>query len=217
MTNQATRKGIFVSVDGPGGVGKSTAVRLVVEQLSRQELIACSTVEPTRTPLGDLIRASTDTYQGIALACLVAGDRYHHLASEIRPQLAAGAIVVSDRYVPSSLVLQRMDGLDWDTIWQLNTGADRPDVAVILNADATVIADRLAGRGGHSRFERMPDSSQIESSLYRDTAARLDQSGWPVHVIDCTHQTPADVAAILMSHILTAYVTTNRSAHEHHQ
>jgi dTMP kinase len=216
MTNQATSKGIFVSVDGPGGVGKSTAVQLVAGQLARQGLVAYTTTEPTRTQLGELIRASTDTYHGMALACLVAGDRHHHLTSEIRPQMAAGAIVVSDRYIPSSLVLQRMDGLDWDTIWHLNNGADRPDAAMILNADATVIADRLAGRGGHSRFERMPDSSRIESSLYRDTAARLDKSGWPVHVIDCTHQTPANVATILMSHILTAYVIANRSAHEHH-
>ena len=39
--------------------------------------------------------------------------------------------MICDRYLPSSLVLQRMDGVDWDTIWQLNTGAEPPDLAVI--------------------------------------------------------------------------------------
>jgi dTMP kinase len=195
--------GVFVSVDGPGGVGKSTVVRLIVEQLNQRGLLARSTAEPTRTRLGELIRAGTDTYTGMALACLVAGDRYHHLASEIRPLLAIGTIVVSDRYVPSSLVLQRMDGLDWDTIWQLNRDADEPDLTVILNAAPATIADRLTHRGRHSRFERRPQSSRTESSLYHDTAARLADSGWPVHVIDCTARTPAEVAAILVPHILT--------------
>ena len=116
--------GIFVSIDGPGGVGKSTAARLICEQLTAQGRQVCLTAEPSRTPLGEMIRASTDTYCGIALACLVAGDRHHHLATEIRPQLHAGAIVISDRYLPSSLVLQRMDGVDQDTIWQLNSGAE---------------------------------------------------------------------------------------------
>jgi dTMP kinase len=110
-----------------------------------------------------------------------------------------------------------MDGLDWETIWELNSGADRPDIAVILNADASVIAGRLAGRGGHSRFERLPHSSEIESELYRDTAARLTEAGWAMRVIDCTARTPTDVAAILVSLIVTAHVPANRSTHEHRQ
>jgi dTMP kinase len=217
MNSDMASQGVFVSVDGPGGVGKSTAVRLAAEQLAQRGFVVHPTTEPTPTPLGELIRAGTDIYQGMALACLVAGDRHHHLASEIRPQRANGAIVVCDRYIPSSLVLQRMDGLDWETIWELNSGADRPDIAVILNADATVIARRLASRGGHSRFERLPHSSEIESGLYGDTATRLTEIGWPMRVIDCTARTTTDVAAILVSLIVTAHVVANRSAHEHHQ
>ncbi len=67
--------------------------------------------EPSPTPLGQLIRAGTGECTGMALACLVAGDRHHHLATEIRPALAARQIVLCDRYLPSSLVLQRMDGI----------------------------------------------------------------------------------------------------------
>jgi len=118
-----------------------------------------------------MIRASTDTYRGMALACLVAGDRHHHLATEIRPRLQAGFTVISDRYLPSSLVLQRMDDVDQETIWQLNKGAEPPDLAVILNATPAVLGGRLARRGGtHSRFERQPDGPAIESALYQDTA-----------------------------------------------
>ncbi len=52
------------------------------------------TTEPSRTALGEQIRAGTDTDRGMALACLVAGDRHHHLAAEILPDLRAGKVVV---------------------------------------------------------------------------------------------------------------------------
>ncbi len=122
-------RGIFVSIDGPGGAGKSATAALAREQLTARGLRVHATAEPSRTPLGEMIRASTDTYRKMALACLVAGDRHHHLATEILPLLQAGVTVICDRYVPSSLVLQRMDGVDWDTIWQLNNGAEPPDLA----------------------------------------------------------------------------------------
>ena len=158
-----------------------------------------------------MIRASTDIYRGMALACLVAGDRHHHLATEIRPQRQAGAIVICDRYLPSSLVLQRVDDVDWDTIWQLNTGAEPPDLAVILNAAPAVLTQRLASRGGtHSRFERRPDGPATEAALYQDTTARLTTLGWPVCSIGTTGRTPGDVAAIVIDRILPLHA--DRSA-----
>jgi len=117
------------------------------------------TREPSPTPLGQLIRSGTDDYAGMTLACLVAGDRHHHLAAEIRPALAAGQIIICDRYLPASLVLQRMDGISWDVIIQLNQGADPLALAVILNGSPAVIAARMAACGAHSRFERQPGSS----------------------------------------------------------
>jgi dTMP kinase len=204
--------GIFVSFDGPGGAGKTTTAAEVVAQLAGHGLRAYATTEPSPTALGTLIRAGTDTYRGMALACLVAGDRHHHLASEIRPQPATGAVVLSDRYLPSSLVLQRIDGISWDTIWQLNDGVDPPDLAVILNAEPGTLTARRTGRGGpHSRFERMPTGPATEAALYADTAARLAALGWPVCSIDTTSRTPAGAAAIVTDRILSLHA--DRSAH----
>jgi hypothetical protein len=107
MTGQ---RGLFISIDGPGGSGKSTVAALVTARLARHGRMVRQTREPSPTPLGQLIRAGTDEYAGMALACLVAGDRHHHLAAEIRPALAAAQIIICDRYLPASLVLQRMDG-----------------------------------------------------------------------------------------------------------
>lgn len=207
-----TASGTFVSIDGPGGAGKTTTAALICQRLTACGLQVHATAEPSRTPLGEMIRASTDIYRSMALACLVAGDRHHHLATEIRPHQQAGDVVMCDRYVPSSLVLQRMDDVGWDTIWQLNTGAEAPDLAVILNAEPAVLAGRMKNRGGaHSRFERLPDGPATESALYDDTTARLAALGWPVCSINTTTRAPGDVADIVTDHILTLHA--DRSAH----
>jgi dTMP kinase len=203
------RHGLLVSIDGPGGSGKSTIAALVMEHLTSTGIAAHLTTEPSPTPLGKLIRAGTEEYAGMALACLVAGDRHHHPASEIRPALAAGKVVLCDRYVPASLVLQRMDGLSWDVILQLNAGTDRPALAVILNGDPNVIRTRLTARGGHSRFERQPGSTNEESRLYHDTAARLAEAGWPSWVIDITARSASDTAMMVAERIRQLHAAAN--------
>ncbi len=69
------------------------------------------TCEPSDGPIGKLARQLTDTVHGTALACLYAADRYHHLDTEIVPHLEAGEIVITDRYIPSALVMQQLDGV----------------------------------------------------------------------------------------------------------
>lgn len=150
--------GRLITLDGPGGVGKSTAVRLVVDTLTEAGLPVHATSQPSRAPLGELARHGTDTYRGMALACLCAADRHHQLATEILPALREGKVVVCDRYVASSLVLQGLDGLPAEVVWQLNHGVYRPDLSIVLTGDPQVINARLRARGGHSRFERAEKS-----------------------------------------------------------
>jgi dTMP kinase len=197
--------GILITMDGPGGIGKSTVAQLVAKALDDRAVPVHATVEPTRTPLGEHIRASTETYRGMALACLVAGDRHHHLAAEILPALRAGKVVICDRYLPSSLVLQRLDGIDPQVIWQLNVGAYVPDVAVILNGEHQVIAERLRARGTQSRFERQPGSSRAESDLYHQATAELRTAGWPVTALDCTIRRPETIARTIAIPVLHTY------------
>ncbi|MGW5054773.1 dTMP kinase [Actinokineospora sp. NPDC004072] len=136
-----------------------------------------ATAQPSRSPLGELARHGTDTYTGMALACLCAADRHHQLAVEILPALHKNKIVVCDLSVASSLVLQGHDGLSADTVWALNHGVRRPDLAVILTADPRVIAARPHGRGEHSRFERAPDNSARETALYVHAVDRTARKG----------------------------------------
>lgn len=191
--------GTLITLDGPGGVGKSTAARQVVDALAAAGLPVYATTQPSRSPLGELARYGTDTYRGMALACLCAADRHHQLATEILPALREGNVVVCDRYVASSLVLQGLDGLSAEVVWQLNCGVYRPDLSIILTGDPQVIDARLRARGGHSRFERAEDNSDRETGLYVHAVADLHAKGWPVATLDATIDPPDAIASAIVS------------------
>lgn len=200
-TTSGCRRGLFVTLDGLGGAGKSTTTRALHQHLAQQGYPVHTTTEPSQARLGEIARHGTDTYSGYALACLVAADRYHHLATEIRPQLGAGNIVICDRYVASSYVLQCMDGVPIEFIEAINAAADIPDLAVILTADPTVTARRIGRRGAHSRFESGITTSRTEADLCRDTTLRLAERGYPVLTIDTTHTPLAQVTAQITGRI----------------
>ena len=188
------QRGVFVTLDGPGGAGKTTLTEHLRRWLTDRDHAVHATTEPSHAPLGQIARHHTDDYHGRALACLVAADRYHHLATEIRPALIAGKIVLCDRYVASSYVLQRLDGVPLPFIAALNNDADQPDLAIILTADPTTTAQRIAQRGAHTRFETDPDLHRHEADLYRDAARRLASAGFPLLTVDSTTE-PIDVLA----------------------
>ncbi|MGH3885900.1 MAG: dTMP kinase [Pseudonocardiaceae bacterium] len=197
--DQPRLPGTLIAIDGPGGVGKSSAVTAAVELLTAVGLPVHGTRQPSRAELGELARHSTDTYRGMSLACLCAADRHHQLDTEIKPALQEGRIVLCDRYVASSLVLQGLDGVPSQLVWQLNHGVYRPDLSLILTGNPAVITARLRARGGHSRFERAADNSARESALYARAVADLQDKGWPVQTVDCTTEGPDIVAARIVS------------------
>ncbi|MGW5721947.1 dTMP kinase [Amycolatopsis sp. NPDC003865] len=197
--------GTLVTFEGPGGVGKTTVTALVAELLEADGVPVHATVQPSRSPLGDLARHGTDTYRGMALACLCAADRHHQLAIEIIPALAEGKVVLCDRYVASSLVLQGLDDIPLDVVWALNHGAYRPDLVCALNDAPADVESRLRVRGGHSRFERTPGSSLRETYGYLAATTFLHDQGWPVQVIDCAEdpRTTAGTIVDVIDRILT--------------
>jgi dTMP kinase len=196
-----TRPGRFVTLDGPAGVGKTTTARLLRECLGLRDYPVYATTEPSHGVLGETARHGTDTYRGVTLACLVAADRYHHLEAEVRPKVEAGYIVLCDRYVASPYVLQRMDGVPLPFVEAINSAADRPDLAVILQAPPAVTAARVAVRGAHNRFHNDESTSQQESELYKEAAQRLADRGYPILAVDTGDASPTDVATYLVARI----------------
>jgi dTMP kinase len=197
-------RGMFISIDGPSGAGKSTIVRHLAQMLVAAGESVHITAEPSNGPIGVLCRELTESVTGHALACLYAADRYHHLQAEVRSHVEGRETVISDRYIPSGLVMQRFDGIDPAFLWHLNSEADRPDLAVILEADPETIAERLAARGAHNRFQLTPGSSHAEVHFYRQATERLIQAGFDVLRVDCNKR-PADQSAALIRERLVSF------------
>jgi dTMP kinase len=191
------RRGLFVSVDGPSGAGKSTVVAHLAQLLVADGEQVHITAEPSAGIIGKLARELTETVAGPALACLYAADRYHHIDVEIRTHLESGEVVLCDRYVPSALVMQRFDGVDPTFLWALNSQADRPDLAVVLESDPQTIHARLAQRGAQNRFQLTPGSSYAETHFYRQACERLIQAGYDVLRVECADRTPDAIAAVI--------------------
>lgn len=144
---------MFVTFEGPEGAGKSTAVQSVAEALRADGLAVCTTREPGDGPLGREIRELLLHRDALDPRCelfLFLADRAQHVSSVIRPALATGAIVLSDRFGDSTTVYQGVArGLGVGLLRQLNdlaTCSLRPDVTFLLDLDPEVGLSRLTGR-----------------------------------------------------------------------
>ncbi|MEV5574713.1 dTMP kinase [Spirillospora sp. NPDC052269] len=180
------KRGLLVSIDGPGGAGKSALAEAAAKLLRRSGHLVLNTAEPSTGAVGDLIRTGTH-YRGLTLACLVAADRLDHLTTEIQPALDSGVTVICDRYTPSSHVLQTLDHVPAEYVAHLNTYAPAPDLAVILTCDPAEITRRLREQETPGRFGDDVRRPAREVAAFADLAERLTG---PTLVLDST-STPA--------------------------
>jgi len=204
--------GLLVAVDGPSGVGKSTLTRSLTIRLADDGHTVHRTAEPSDGPIGSLARTLTNTADGLTLACLYTADRHHHLAHEIEPRLAAGAIVITDRYIASGLVMQQLDHVDPDYLRALNGPVRAPDLLLALTADDDVIRRRLTRRGTHNRYQDQRGSSQNEAAYHREAAQHIGGRGALVHTIDTTHLTADAVVALAHKYVRDALGTLGHTA-----
>jgi len=150
----------FIVLEGGDASGKSTQARRLADRLRSRGRDVVETFEPGATQAGAAIRALLLDGDGpiapTTEALLLAADRAQEVADVIRPALARGADVVSDRFVPSSLAYQGVArGLGLDEVEKLNrwaTGGLEPDLVVVLDVDDAVAASRRAGP--RDRLER---------------------------------------------------------------
>ncbi|WP_433294454.1 dTMP kinase [Actinoplanes sp. CA-030573] len=192
----------FIAIEGPRSVGKRKVAELLANRLAAIGDIGVHlTGEPTRTPLGQLILRQEAMLYGRSLALAVAADRAAHVETEIIPQLDDGRHVVTARYVPSSLVLQRIDGLDLDEIWSYNRYV-LPATVIYLEDDPAAIRERLGQRATLSRLEAS-GSPERELALYRDAKEFLDQEEWKQHIINCAGRTPDQVVGDILGALIS--------------
>lgn len=153
MLKKNNSKGFLVAVDGPNGVGKTTLIETIATELIAQDYNVYVTREPSKTDLGNYLRRYAECNAGISLACMVAADRYAHLQNEIIPALNNGKIVITDRYLLSSLILQAMDGVSTEFIMRVNSEIIAPDLQLAVFAAQETLQKRLSERTELTRFE----------------------------------------------------------------
>ncbi len=139
-------RGAFICIEGLDGCGKSTQAKLLVKRLKKNHN-AVYTAEPSRGKIGTYIRENylygEKRFSIVLEALLFAADRIEHLESEIFPFLDKGFLVISDRYVYSSLAYQGAAGLSLEWIENINDHAIQPDLAVFIDVNPETVMSRL--------------------------------------------------------------------------
>jgi len=155
-------RGLLITVEGVEGSGKSTHCRLLGQWLTARGLEVVLTSEPDGTPIGSAIRALFEQDgmppTPLTQTFLFMAARQQHVAQVIRPALARGAVVVSDRYADATLAYQGFGGgMELETIRDLNTlatGGVMPDLTILLDLDPAEGIRRISDRPLDA-FEKM--------------------------------------------------------------
>jgi len=192
-------KGLFVTLEGPEGAGKSTNREYLAERLRACGVDVVLTREPGGTPLAERIRELLLTPADEPMAVdtellLVFAARAQHLAQVIRPALERGAVVLCDRFTDATYAYQGGGrGLSIERIAQLEAfvqGELRPDLTLIFDLPVEVGLARAAARGRLDRFEQEGlrfFESVRRAYLDRAKAApsryRIIDAGQPLNVV----------------------------------
>lgn len=178
--------GLFIAFEGGDGAGKSTQVARLAEALESRGLTILRTREPGGTPIGEKLRSLVLDHghghiDAHTEALIFAASRAAHASQVIRPALARGDVVLTDRYIDSSVAYQGAGrDLGADAVRSLNewaTSGLQPDLTVLLDVDpADGRRRRTAGAVGEDRLESEADEfhAKIRGTFLELAASRPD-------------------------------------------
>jgi dTMP kinase len=158
------KRGIFICVEGLDGCGKTTQTKLLVRRLRKKGYDVTYTAEPSRGEIGSFIKKhclhGMKRVSSVVEALLFAADRFVHVEKEVIPALDEGKLVVSDRYVYSSLAYQGAAGLDVKWIETINEHAMRPDLAIFIDVEPETVIQRLKPK--KSVMEKLETQREVQ-------------------------------------------------------
>jgi dTMP kinase len=207
MNSKASYRGLFITLEGPDGSGKTTQAKLLAERLRREGHPVLETAEPGGTRIGQQIRgillnAENQELRPTAELLLMFAARAQNVEQWILPALAQGQIVVSDRFTDSSLAYQGAGrGLGADTVLAVDHIACRglvPDLTLCIDIDTETGLARAHSRNrvNTGKSESRLDEQSVEfhqkaRAAYHDLARSepqrfrlVDGSGTPAEVAD---------------------------------
>lgn len=198
--------GVFIAIEGGDGAGKSTQAKLLAEGLRTRGHEVLITREPGGSPIAEKIRHVVLDVANLGLneraeALLFAASRAEHVASTIRPALEHGTIVISDRYMDSSIAYQGIArGLGLEHIRELNLWATDnlvPDLTIILDVDAEHGLNRVADPN------RIEEESTEFHSVVRAAFIELAKLDPNRYLIVSANQPAEEIAETIFKRVLS--------------
>jgi len=165
-------RGLFISLEGPDGSGKSTQVAFLQRFFNEQRIDAVFTREPGGTRIGEKIRdiildKEYSEMDGVTEALLYAASRAQHVEEVIKPALEAGKVVVCDRFVDSSIAYQGYGRQLGDQVRIINEYAVAgcmPDITILMELDPGIGKGRIKAES-QDRLER--EKLEFHNRVYR--------------------------------------------------
>lgn len=204
--------GLFITFEGLDGCGKTTQLNLLAAWFASHHETVVTTREPGGTPLGRRLRAALLEIEGkvdpLAELLLFTADRAQHVNTLIRPALARGQSVLSDRYTDSTRAYQgagrRFDAALIDSLMALATHGLQPDVTFLLDVPVEISLARLA-----ARTDAPPDRLDSEHADFRQRVREAyltlaAAAPHRVHVLDARAGV-AELHAQIVAYLLCQY------------
>lgn len=189
--------GLFLSLDGLDGCGKSTQIELLKAWLAERGLEVCQTREPGGTNLGEALREILLHREDLALGMmsemlLYMASRAQLMEEVVLPALAAGKVVIADRFLLANAVYQgSAGGLDPEVIWEIGrtaTASRMPDLTFLLDLDAEAAQARLSGSLDRLESRGLTYMQKVRQG-YLDEVAKLGSDAFLI--VDATQEPEA--------------------------
>ena len=197
------KRGMLITIEGIDGCGKSTQLQKIATFLQSRQIPYHITCEPTKNDIGQLLRKylKQKTVPTID-ALLFAADRLDHCHREILPALQSNKLVISDRYVLSSIAYQSLQceelGVTTEWIATINQFCIVPDLIILLDLDPTIALQRRYNETemqNREKFEEITFQSRLRNRYLQLVEDRFN--GWNYAVVDASRNSDDVFASIV--------------------
>ena len=216
-----TLRGLFITFEGGEGCGKTTQIQTLTDRIKNRILGPfVVTREPGGVPAAELIRemllnGKAEKWRPTTEGLLMSAARHEHVEQIIRPALAQNKLVISDRFVDSTIVYQGIvGGVSADNIAAMNKiacGDIYPDVTIILDIDSRIGLARAKLRGGgEDRFEAKGHAyHENVRAGFLEIAANAPSRCIVIDANRTPNEIAADIWRVIRPHLLTSGLIGN--------
>ncbi|AXH35283.1 dTMP kinase [Humibacter sp. BT305] len=205
-------QGLFITLEGGDGSGKTTQAALLQEWLESEGRTVVRTREPGGTPFGvevrEIVLHSREHITPRAEALLYAADRAHHVATVVRPALERGEVVLQDRYLDSSVAYQGAGRvLDAAEVRDLSLWAAEellPDLTILLDLDEDAARRRLDA--ANKRFDRLEAEKAEFHRRVREAYLGLAEAEADRFLVVDASLPPEEIAKVIRERLAAAGV-----------